>query len=154
MNKIMSSDEYRQKMSETHKRLWQDDKFIQKALRTWNQHRLPNNSETFLAILTPLNVRYVGNGSFWRTLPDGRHTNPDFIVEPIEKTRKVIYHHGIYWHQEELDDRGEKLVNQWKEIGYDCLIIWEDELVDDLDSVLDKIAEFIGKSTWQLSLPI
>ena len=81
-------------------------------------------------------------------------SNPSRRPAKLSTWRVRSHALGIYWHQEELDDRGEKLVNQWKEIGYDCLIIWEDELVDDLDSVLDKIAEFIGKSTWQLSLPI
>jgi len=146
----ISSREYRESAAIRMKQLWQDDEFVMKVFDGIN--RRPNIPESLINTITPSNIKYTGDGSFWRTLPSGRHSNPDFIVEPIEKTRKVIYHHGIFWHRDELHDRGETLINLWKEIGYDCLVIWQDELAD-LDKVLAKIADFIGQDTWQLNIP-
>ena len=148
----ISTDENRQKMSEMKKQLWQDDEFVQKVFDGWE--RRPNNPETLLITLTPPNVVYKGDGAFWRRLPDRRCSNPDFIVEPIKKTHQVIYFHGEYWHQGELHNRGQELIELWKEIGFECLIIWSDELYGDVNIALDRISEFIGKDTWQLSLPI
>ena len=110
----------------------------------------PNKPEMLIHQLTPANVRYTGDGDFWRTLPNGKHSNPDFIVEPIKKTRKVIFHHGLFWHKDELKDRGQELIQLWDEIGYECLIIWEDKL----EATPDLIASFIGQETWQLQLPV
>jgi len=53
-------------------------------------------------------------------------------------------------HRDELHNRGQDLIDLYAEIGYECLIIWEDEL----DSAIEKIAAFIDLSEWQLSLTL
>ena len=152
MKRVWQDNEYRQKASETMKQLWQQKEFQEKISKARNAS--PNIPETLIVMLTPLNVRYTGDRSFCCTLSNGHTANPDFVVEPVEKTKKVIYHHGIYWHRNELHNRGQDLIDQWKQLDFECLIIWEDELQDDLEGVLNKIAEFIGEENWQLTLPI
>ena len=50
----------------------------------------------------------------------------------------------------QLHSRGQDLIDLYAEVGYECLIIWEDEL----DSAIEKIAAFINLSEWQLCLPL
>ncbi|MBC8460064.1 MAG: hypothetical protein H8D67_18910 [Deltaproteobacteria bacterium] len=139
MYKRWESPRYRKQQYERMKEIWGND--------------APNTPEFIILQLTPSNVQFTGDGTFWRRLPNGQSTNPDFIVKPVKKTRKVIYHHGIYWHRNELHNRGQDLIDQWKQIGFDCLIIWEDELHKDPEGVLNKINDFLClNGTWQMSL--
>lgn len=137
--------EYQQKKSDNAKDLWKNPEYRQHFGKS------PNKPEALISRLTPMNVRYTGDGKFYRTLPNSKGTNPDFIVNPIKETRKVIYHHGIYWHRHELHNRGQDLIDQWEQLGFECLIIWEDEL-DSIEAVVQKIAAFIKQETWQLQL--
>ena len=109
-------------------------------------NRRPNGLEMLFDSLTDESVKYVGDGKKWVVLPNGRSKNPDFLIGKD----KVIELHGDYWHKGE--DDGE-LIKLYKEIGYDCLVIWEREF-DNLDNVLQKVAEFIGKEQWQMSFNI
>ena len=95
--------------------------------------------------------------------------NPDFIVvdeddlplflnelteygfiknlELKHKVKKVIEHFGDYWHGECITGipnnvHEQQIINNYKLIGIDCLIIWEHELKD-LDRVKNKINNFI-----------
>ncbi|KKN25557.1 hypothetical protein LCGC14_0883410 [marine sediment metagenome] len=149
--------------SESMQVVWEDEEFrnlqLPKAKRNFAKLRLkngksPTKPELLINALTPEYVRYTGNKAFWRRLPTlNKSSNPDFIIEPIKKTKQVIYFHGIYWHRAELYNRGQDLIDAWKDIDYDCLIIWEDELKDSVDNCLDKIASFTGQPNWQLQLP-
>lgn len=137
--------------------------------------------EKLIDQLTPAIVYYTGAQGFYRVLPNGKKSNPDFVVDPefdddgavIEsKSRKVIFHHGLLYHLDELHNRGQDLIDTWRAIGYDCLIIWEDELADldqlaanikksigeligwkmrekDLDQVMARVTEFIGWEAWE-----
>lgn len=144
-----------QKIAESVKKLWKNPKYRQKQLTAHKtstvRHKFPNKPEILINQLTPNYIKYTGNGTFWKQLSNDKISNPDFIVEPIKKTKKVIFFHGIYWHRDELHNRGQDLINQWKQLGYKCLIIWEDELFN-LKPVLQKIAEFIEQDTWQMNL--
>jgi hypothetical protein len=136
--------EYRQLMSQWFKNLW-------KPL-----NRSANKPESLLSVLTPENVEFVGNGKFWRTLklklPDGqiitRHKNPDFLVKG---QKKVIEFNGDYFHRNDYPD--EVWHEAWAGIGYQVLIIWENELKD-IDTVLNRVGEFVGQGSWQMSLNI
>ena len=73
--------------------------------------------------LGKLGFEHTGEGSFWRRWPDGTIHNPDFVNH---EKRVVVEYFGSYWHQEEIG-REDYIVRSWKEIGYDCLIIWDHE---------------------------
>lgn len=64
---------------------------------------------------------YTGDRKFWLTLPSGKPKNPDFTAPVLKKVVEVF---GRYWH------RGEDpahLIEQYRQIGWDCLVLWEDE---------------------------
>ena len=82
----------------------------------------PTRPEKIVDDITPDFVRYVGHGKFWRTLPDGKHKNPDF---KIRGQNKVIEVWGDHWHRNESE---QELINLYKEIGLECLIIRESEI--------------------------
>lgn len=126
-------------------------KFNLKNFRKPKQLKL-TQPEIKIDTLTNKKVKYTGNGSFWRRLPHGHSSNPDFIVEPIEETKKVIYYHGGYWHDDELPDRGKELIEGWQKIGYQCLIIWFDELKNDEGAVKKRIQNFIKDKSSQLAI--
>ena len=56
-----------------------------------------------------------------------------------------------YWHKDDYPD--EVWQKAWAKIGYEVLIIWEQELKD-IDNVLTKIANFIGQQQWQMQLAL
>lgn len=76
---------------------------------------------SLLPTLVKLGFRHTGEGSFWRRWPDGTIHNPDFVNED---KRVIIEYFGSYWHEPE---EAEYAQQQWKAIGYDCLIVWDYE---------------------------
>ena len=145
--------EYRENISKRMKELWQNPIYVKKCLSALG--RSPNIPEALLIALTPENVEYVGNGKWWRTLKvmtvDGlmtKHKNPDFLVKG---QKKVIEFNGKYWHKDDYPD--EAWQEAWRNIGFECLIIWEEELKD-IDSVLTRIGKFIGQEQWQLEFSL
>jgi hypothetical protein len=68
-----------------------------------------------------LGFRHTGEGSFWRRWPDGTVHNPDFVHE---EKRIVAEYFGSYWHDA---DEVEYAQEQWRGIGYDCVVIWDHE---------------------------
>jgi len=144
--------EIRKKISIANKRNWERAEYVGNVFAGWRNS--PNIPESLLLALTPDQVIYVGNGKFWRTLKirtnDGfitRHKNPDFLVVG---QRKVIEYNGMPWHKNDYPD--EVWHEAWGRIGYKLLIIWDYELKESVDKVLDRIAEFIGQDEWQLNL--
>jgi len=105
-----------------------------------------------------LPVKFVGSHNFWITLPKNlvikydkdNHIiykkieqfakNPDFIVVPFSKTRKVIELLGRHWHK----DEDEYILKQiYKKLNIECLIIWEDEFYNNMDDIMKKVVMFI-----------
>lgn len=97
----------------------------------------PNKSEVALAKIIERNrlpYRYTGDGSVWI---GGR--NPDFIN--VNGKKQLIELFGEHWHP--IFDVAEK-VNLYKEYGFDCLIIWEEELKDE-EKLVKKLKKFARK---------
>jgi very-short-patch-repair endonuclease len=145
------TQEFRAKQSKIHAELWKSPEFRDKVLKAIS--KVPNKPETILNQLTPIEVRYVGNRSFWvriKLLVDGEYViknkNPDF---KITGQKKVIELYGDYWHK---NDNPEDIINAYKEIGYDCLIIWESEIYNELELTLERISQFMDKKSWQMTL--
>ncbi len=63
----------------------------------------------------------------------------------------MIEIYGDYWHR---NDVPEDLITAYKEVGIECIVIWEHEVHKDIERVLGRVAAFIGDSEWQLSLPL
>lgn len=76
--------------------------------------------------------RYVGDGSFWIDSP---LMNPDFIHE---SDNKVIEVYGKYWHR---NDDPKDRINTFAEIGWDCLVIYENEFEDE-NKIIKKLREW------------
>lgn len=135
-------------VSKTIKRMWKDPDYVEKTVKSWQ--RKPTKPEVDLFNLCYINrfpVKYVGDWSFPIFLPKKlarkygkKFVNPDFIVEPIEETKKIILLNGDYYHTDEEAEMDMKL---YHELGYDCLIIWESELEDELLYVLARLRDFV-----------
>jgi G:T-mismatch repair DNA endonuclease (very short patch repair protein) len=142
---------HREKMSKQTKEQWLDPEYRAKVLKAISQS--PNKPETILNQLTPTEVRYVGNRSWWcriKLLVDGEYVtkskNPDF---KITGQKKVIELYGNFWHK---NDNPEDLINAYKAIGYDCLVIWESEIYNELELTIERISQFMDKPSWQMTL--
>ena len=84
-------------------------------------------------------VHRTSGGKFFVTFKSGKCKNPDFIVRGT-KGRKVVEIFGRYWHPDPNEEF--ELPASFKEVGYDCLVIWEDELPN--LSYKDKFTKFLG----------
>jgi very-short-patch-repair endonuclease len=94
----------------------------------------PNKKEKqLIKLFTENNLpfKYTGEGDVWLG-----NRNPDFINTNGKK--QVIELLGTYWHP--LFD-GANRTEHYKQYGYSCLPIWEDELVDS-KKVLSKVKRF------------
>ena len=132
--------ERRKQQRLTGKNNWKDPLRVKKMLKSFD--RRPTNPEKIFNESTPDIVRYVGNGTWWRYIKNGKNRygrNPDFKVTG---QNKVIEIYGDYWHR---NDDPEELIQEYKSVGLDCLVFWEHEIYDDLDNVLEQVNEFIGK---------
>ncbi len=75
--------------------------------------------------LFPGEYRYTGDYNFWI---HGR--NPDFLCY---KNKKIIEHFGVWWHGEKVtgqsrEDHEKERIKHFEKYGYECLVIWEDDI--------------------------
>jgi len=96
------------------------------------------NPEKIFNELTPDIIRFTGNRVWWRKLPNGKYKNPDFKVTGKNKVIEVF---GNYFHR---NDNPQDLINLYKQIGIDCLVIWENEIYNQPQLVLEKVNDFIS----------
>ena len=140
------SEDFRKDCSKRARRLWQDPEYVEKTLSAMGES--PNNLETLVDSITPDNLRFVGDGSWWRWLPSlKQHKNPDFKITGEDKVIEIYGSHP--WHR---DDDPQELIDAFAEVGIECIVIWDYEVYDKLEDTLDKIANFIRQKDWQLSL--
>jgi hypothetical protein len=114
----------------------------------------PNLPERLLHGLAP-ELLYTGDGKFWRWLPKlGHHKNPDFILpgldpeEPRRGVTKVVEMFGDFWHSRMFTGKAnleheQELVEAFREVGIDCLIVWESEVKKARDAVSEKLRAFL-----------
>lgn len=133
------SDETRQKMSQGRKRyITEHPNYLielQKMARKSRIYTRPTKAESQLINTIEkarLPFRYVGNGEVWLG-----NRNPDFINTNGKK--QVIELFGTYWHA--IFDVAQR-TEHYKQYGFDCLVIWEDEL-NNPDKILKKIRRFV-----------
>jgi len=144
--KFFQNPQNRKIWSEREKKKCQNLKYVKgliKKLEMGNNLR-PTKPEKIFDELTPDNVRYVGNGKWWRN-----HHNPDF---KITGQNKVIEIYGDYWHR---NDDPKDRIKEYKEMGLDCLVFWEYEVYEDTERVLKEVIDFIRiEKPFQLALKI
>jgi hypothetical protein len=126
---------------------YQIERIRQKAIKKLRSGKINKPEQLILSLFSDkLQYNPLGTGSF---IQIGRKRRfPDFFVLPIE-SKKIVEHLGSYWHGEKRlkvspEKHAESLINEYKSVGYNCLIIWEDELKN-LEEVKIKIQNFISK---------
>jgi len=119
---------------------WRNPEYAEKVIRgtLLGCLDLPNIPELIVG-----NILYENNYLGYLYSGDGLilvgYKNPDYIDI---NNKKIIEIYGDYWHKNEDPD---KRIDYFKRFGYDCLVIWEHEIYDDLEKVVDRIKEFNDK---------
>jgi len=141
MKKLWANDEYHAKQSKMFAARWQDKEYVQKMMDGYN--RKPNKLEILFDSLTTDNIHFVGDGSFWRTWTSGKNKNPDYLVYDKEgnPTKLIVELLGDYWHK---GDDVQLHTEMWNRLGYECLIIWEHQVHEEQEAVLDLVSNFVG----------
>jgi stalled ribosome alternative rescue factor ArfA len=130
--------EFRKKMGLFSKKRWADPKFREKLFKKWveSMKLKPNKSElkllNILNVLAPAQYKYTGDGSM---IIAGKM--PDFVN--VNGQKKIIELFGQRWH--ELAEEHERIAH-FKQLGWDCCVIWEHELRD-LPTLEAKILSFV-----------
>lgn len=111
-----------------------------KALRRLLERRGMTKGERVLARLFRAypEIEFTGNGAFWVTSSDGAHLNPDFVVHPFRKTRKVIEYFGYTGRKPKTFEK----IRRYKGRDIFCLAIFPEDLAY-LDVTKRKVAEFL-----------
>ena len=129
-------------------------------------HSSPNGLERKVLGMLPSYVVYAGDMKYRVRLPGtSKDKYPDFIVltsEQLDAYRggadlstfpidAVIETFGDFWHGPEIT--GESREDHYNEVmafyagcGIRCLILWENDVDRNSDSVAEKIREFLGES--------
>lgn len=131
IKKMIGADNpmFGKKLSESHK------------LALWGGwKKSPNKPERKILEAYP-SLQYVGNGKYWILFKNGQRKNPDFLTQ---RENFVIELFGNYWHKNENLDI---LKKKYKEIGIECLVIWENEV--DNFMISDIIERFINREDYE-----
>lgn len=110
----------------------------QQLTKMWAS-RSPNKTEQLILSLCPSNVEFVGDGQHWVTFEDGRNKNPDFVVRPFRKTKKVIEYFGKFWHPDPEEKK--EIIQAYAKRNVKCLVIEQDDLKR-MDKVKQMITNF------------
>lgn len=102
------------------------------------KHRLagPNGLESDFLNAFP-QFSYVGDGNLW--LRDQRGPmNPDFV---LKGTNKLVELYGNFWHEGHNPD---ERIQRFRELGFDCLVIWESDFRNHFDTVEKLVRDFLS----------
>jgi hypothetical protein len=129
---VLIREQKRQRMKDMHT----NPVFVQKMQDSWGRGRKANKLEEFVGRHFP-ELHYVGDGKIWVTLQDGRRKCPDFKVRG---KRKFVEVWGDFWHK---DENPQELVYAYAAIGFECMVVWEEEIRQDWEDVAYRINHFI-----------
>ncbi len=144
MSKVLTgrkfSDEAKMRMAD----LWRDENYVKKVIA--GLHIKPTKPERKVIAICEnhaLPFHYCGDRSFMVDI-----LNPDFIS--TDGTKKVIEVFGRAFHDPDVSFFKVSWHRQYwgrmaryAQLGYDCLIIWDDELGDE-GKIVERINTFIG----------
>jgi len=99
---------------------------------------VPNKLEQAIIDLDIEQLVFTGLGGKWVTFKNGKHKNPDFVIHGTNKVIEVG--NAAFWHpvEERVD-----VVQNYKDIGYDCLYLTDEEVFSDISTVKTKIDKHI-----------
>lgn len=121
---------WRKKLSDSAKKKFKNPEFLKQFKKSITQK--PTSIEKIIEeIIIQYGYEYVGDFSLWI---DGK--NPDFIKK---KDKKIIEVFGNYWH--EKNDEYKRYLH-FKNLGYKLLVIWEHEIIKDMENVKKRILKF------------
>ncbi len=117
-----------------------------------------NGLESEVLSLSPEgSLLFTGDGGWWRHLPLlGRNKNPDFIVpgpdpeNPKKGVTRVVEAFGDFWHSRMFTGRApfdheQELIDAYKEVGIECLILWESEVLGYPEETRARLLEFLSR---------
>jgi G:T-mismatch repair DNA endonuclease (very short patch repair protein) len=139
---LHSREKYK-KISESLKKKYREDKeYREKQISISCRNFQKINRPTSIEIKTKevLNKYYPNEWIFTGTgIKTIGNLNPDFVHN---KKKIVIEVNGLYWHN--VDETHEK-INKFKSVGYDCVVIWEDELKDKMYEtiIVEKVSKYV-----------
>lgn len=128
--------EVKAKMSRNQKKQWTNLEYQKKMAES--RDLKPNRLERIFDELTPNIIRYVGNGQLFIVTNERTH-NPDFKVTGQQK---IIEIWGDYHHRGHIK---EEWIEEYAEVGFDCIIFWEREILKEYKRVLNETLKFIIK---------
>jgi hypothetical protein len=121
----------------------------------------PNGLERKVLALSPEgSLLFTGDFSFWRWLPKlGHHKNPDFIVpgpdpeNPKKGVTRVVEAFGDYFHSKMFTGRAPfehegELIDAYREVGIECLVLWESEVLGYPEQTRARLLEFLQYSSY------
>lgn len=114
---------------------WKNEKYRNKVYAGWNVSRQGKMNKSEMKLFDFIkDYGFVFTGDFSYMIGN---KNPDFVNI---KNMNVIELFGDIFHSQ---DEAEKRIKYMKENGFDCLIIWSDELNKNMSKVKQKIFTFI-----------
>lgn len=119
---------------------WQDIDYRNEMVRNLMKgnnikpNKLERSLQSILDNYYPLLWKYVGDGS---VIIGGK--NPDFIN--MNGAKQVIELFGNYWHTIRAKETMLERISHYNEYGFQCLIIWEDELKN-TNTLVEKIGGY------------
>lgn len=124
-----SDENFRNSQSQKTKLLWENPEYAWKVM---HKRDISGPEMKFINIAKEYNLDYlfIGNSGY----KIGRKY-PDFIDE---KNKRIIEIFGEFFHKKEEE---KERINYFKEIGYNCLVIWASELKYK-DKVIEKVKIF------------
>ena len=140
MKEIWKRESYRKIKTQQPHDWWKSlsDKEKEEFVKKTRVNARPNKGELALINLfndNNLPYKFVGDNSL---IISG--FNPDFVN--CNGSKKIIELFGTYWHKRpNVIERDKRRLVAYSNLGYETLIIWENELKD-LDSIANKVKEF------------
>ena len=144
-DQMMYIDGCKEKMTQSIIDLWNDPNSIYNSPNYGQFSKMePNKVEQKIVDMNIEGVKYTGNFNHWITFKDNYRKNPDFIITPFSKTKKVIEifsGKGFYHTEEEL----EWMLKSYNELDIKCLFFWDYEIKNkNLQQIKQQIINFIN----------
>lgn len=143
MKKAWQRPEMLKNYSEKSKKMWNNvekrNQIVRAALKA--SYLSPNKCEQSLQQvlneLYPNEYKFVGDGE---VVIGG--FSPDFIN--CNGKKLIVEFDGNYWHySEKVKEKDQRKLLKYKELGFDTLVIKENEFKNDKESVRNRIVEFV-----------
>lgn len=146
---IPCSEEAKKKVSRANKLNWSNPEFVKRMYKLRSEKPKPNKVEKKLRQLLnkiqPHDWKY--NGDFSQGISIGGKI-PDFVN--VNGKKAVIELFGQYWHSPLFNQNVpqhrtyDATIKHYKKYGFDCLIIWDEEL-QHMEQVKEKIGDWMEK---------